>query len=77
MESNPDLDCTMVPIDPTPWVPIVYSSTADESVQAFCEAVNPEHPVLNGKGQHSRVWGRHCDYSLAVLLQQCVSSDSL
>jgi hypothetical protein len=64
IEAN--LDFAMVLIDPPAWMPIVYSAAADESVELLCEAINPEHSVLNRERQHDRVCGSHCDYSLGV-----------
>jgi hypothetical protein len=50
-----DLDCAMVPINPTTWMPIVYPAGADEDVKSLCETVDPKHPILNGKRQHDHV----------------------
>jgi hypothetical protein len=47
IEAN--LDCAMLPIVPTAWMPIVYSATAYECVKLLCEPINAEHFVLNRK----------------------------
>jgi hypothetical protein len=58
-----NLNCAMVPIDPSAWMPIAYFAAADECVELFREAVDAEHPVLDGKRQRSCVRRGHRDGS--------------